>query len=337
MTLTRALTLSLLAVLSACGGSKNSAAPPADLAGSTGGHCAPGATQGCNCLGGVEGKQVCDPTGTTFGTCMGCDTTPMPDGGFTPSDMNGSPCGVCDGCCQGSSCIHLADQTDPNGSCGKGLSVCNTCGTGQMCVAGTGACASATTGCSGCTGCCDNNTTCYVDQSNLCGPSCTPCGDGQACINGACSNQFQANYQVRIRVVSIQLTTTNASGGSWDAFGGNPDPQVCFSYPLDGNTNSIVQGCTNYCSDVFTCDLTGDDGIVTPRNLDGTPTTSPIEPTPFMVEAFENGTITVNSQDNDSPLSPDPAGTGPYKTSTYQSMYSTGMFGNTVNLVFELF
>src|SRR5438105_2804584 len=69
--------------------------------------CPPGQQQACDCLTGTQGVQTCRSNGNGFGTCVGCPAT-SDDGGTTV----GNKCGDCDGCCDGTTCLKYADQTD---------------------------------------------------------------------------------------------------------------------------------------------------------------------------------------------------------------------------------
>ena len=297
-----------------------------DLGGaSDGGKCTPGATQSCVCLGGGQGTQACRANGTSFGTCAGCsnDVPDLP----TSVDPGGNQCGDCDGCCDGSTCVKLADQTDGAGKCGGRGSTCAPCSGGKICVIGTGVCGSSTGGnCSDCaTGCCQDGA-CLADQNVACGPSCTKCTYGVSCVNGSCVTALDSNAQFKIYVQSVQLTPNDPTGSSWDGFGGGEaDPYACFAYESGGR---FIEGCSKYCNDTLTCTYADPNGLAVDSN--GSPVLVP-------ATIIMAGKLRITGNDDDSPLSPDQAGQGPFPaTSTYQTSYQTGMFGNVVNIVFEL-
>ncbi len=296
-----------------------------DFGDGDGGRCMPGAKQSCICLGGGEGIQACRSSGASYGACTGCGND-VPD--IPTSDMpGGSQCGDCDGCCDGSTCVKLSNQSDPAGKCGPRGANCAPCSGGKICIEGTGLCGTSTgANCSQCvTGCCKNGA-CLDDQNAACGPQCTKCTYGVGCSNGTCTTQIDSNAQFKIVVKSIQLTASDPTGSSWDGFGGGEaDPRACFAYQSNG---SFIQGCTRYCSDSLTCSFNDADGLVVDSNG------SPVN---FPATILMAGTLRVTGEDDDSPLSPDQAGQGYFPaTSVYKTSYQTGMFGNVVNVVFEL-
>jgi hypothetical protein len=134
-------------------------------------------------------NQTCD-VGFTCATDGYCH--PNADGGADAGD--GGLCGVstCSGCCQGSLCIPVAQQTN---ACGTGGAACQSCSGARTCQGG--ACVN---GCGpgNCfTGCCQDGG-CLPGTSNAaCGSSgvaCQPCGgagDPKSCVaqigsGGAC-------------------------------------------------------------------------------------------------------------------------------------------------------
>jgi hypothetical protein len=310
----------LVVLLAACG----PATVGVDMDGN-GNKCVPGTTQTCVCLGGGEGMQTCRASGTSFGACTGCGND-VPD---LPNSQNpaGSECGDCDGCCDGSTCIKTADQSDPSGKCGPRGSTCAPCAGGKICIQGTGVCGTSTgASCADCpNGCCKNGA-CLIDQNVACGPQCMKCTYGVGCADGSCTTQLDSNAQFKIIVRSIQLTPKDPTGGSWDGFGGGEaDPQACFAYQSNG---TFLEGCTKYCSNSLMCNYSDSDGLIVDSN--GSPVL-------FPATILMAGTMRVAGQDNDDPLPADDAGQAYFPaTSVYKSSYSTGMFGNVVNITFEL-
>jgi phospholipase C len=88
-------------------------------------------TGGAGCVACATG-QVCEPD---RGTCVG----EAEDGGGTDAGVAdaGSGCGTCDGCCDGLTCVPLANET--NAVCGRG-GACGACAVNQYCALATGTC-----------------------------------------------------------------------------------------------------------------------------------------------------------------------------------------------------
>src|SRR6185312_11721027 len=54
--------------------------------------CVPGAQVVCACPGGKQGAQVCDPDGSGYAPCFGCDTGSGGNGGSTTSSSTTTAC-----------------------------------------------------------------------------------------------------------------------------------------------------------------------------------------------------------------------------------------------------
>jgi hypothetical protein len=225
-------------------------------------RCSAGATKGCLCLGGGEGQQTCRSDERGWGSCQGC--AGAPDGPVrTLNDSGSSTCGECDGCCDGTTCIHLSQET--NTQCGVRGQACDTCGS-KICDPDSGTCLAATGGCTpqNCpNGCCKalaGQSTCQINEPTACGTggaSCTACPGGVTCT-GACTNQIAPSYKFQVYVKSVEFADHDPGGSCWDDFlgagCGAPDPEVCFGF-LSGN--DVIEGCTTVITDASTVSSPG--------------------------------------------------------------------------------
>ena len=319
-----------------------------DLAGGTdagqnNNACTPGAARSCICLGGGTGTQVCRDSGASFGSCGGCTgdagVITIADGGA------GNPCGDCQGCCSGTTCVPFTEQK--NTQCGTTGSSCATC-SGLTCNTADGTCVTANAGacnasnCAGCCGMLAGNPHCYVDTASACGTGggqCSTCTPGTLCSGGACDNTLDPAYKYKVTVASVQVYNTDGSSNCWDnngfGFGcGQPDLKVCFGY--DPGTGAIVTGCTTEHGNVpvdngkadtdnLATDSTtwiGTDGVLT----SGSPATTFYVPG----SAFINGKTLITVYDDDLNAD-DVIGSLFVKGSTYsQTGYMNGPFGRVV-------
>ena len=288
--------------------------------------CKQGDTKLCACLGGsTSGQKTCNGSGT-YGDCAPCTmgavnpttTTPSPTGNTTGSSA--SKCGDCKGCCDGSTCVPFANETDSN--CGiKGKS-CMACpGTASSCDKSSGKCSAPNTGTSGpcgmsCTGCCSPTDGCISFDSTdsfacgVKGAACKACPiQGGLCTDdtGMCTNQvaYYDTYEISVRQIDAHtLDCSAAAGGEL-----NPDPYVCM-YAWDATAMKIltdddgnpVSGCTSYCPSMGLCNLSVADGII--RGDFG--------PVQFPGTAITGGQIIVQVYDHDTGIgsAPDLLGTG---------------------------
>ncbi|MEO6953755.1 MAG: hypothetical protein ABI321_18280 [Polyangia bacterium] len=330
-----------------CGGPKTTTFNPGDMSGGTdgggGNSCTPGNARSCICLGGGTGTQVCRDTGASYGSCGGCSG----DGGtLTISDAGaGNPCGDCQGCCDGTSCVPFAEQS--NTKCGQPGTTCSGC-SGQTCNTADGTCVTANAGgcsnsnCAGCCGQLNGQSHCYVDTASACGSGggqCATCTPGTQCDSGACDNSLDPAYKYKVTISSVQVYNTDGSSNCWDnngfGFGcGQPDLKVCIGY--DPGTGAIVSGCTTEHSDVSvdngkdptdnaatdSTTWTGTDGVLT----SGSPATTFYVPG----SAFINGKTVITVYDDDLNAD-DVIGSLFVKGSTYSTTgFMNGPFGRVV-------
>jgi len=113
------------------------------------------------------------------------DATQPPDG--LPKTDGATPCPLlCAGCCKpDGTCVSVTTQD--TSWCGKNGEDCKTCGTGQMCQAGT--CVAGACGPGSCNGCCDIFGKCATPSNIACGSNgspCVVCVAGQQCTGGVC-------------------------------------------------------------------------------------------------------------------------------------------------------
>ena len=125
----------------------------------------------------------------------------------------------CAGCCQAGQCLTGSSVTQ----CGAGGGACQNCGTGNVCSGGTCIATSCQSSCT--TGCCSGNT-CNTGTSNTAcgkaGAACVSCGANRTCTAGACVVDPVKTFDLVL--VAASVPPLNASGSSWDAFSGLPDP-----------------------------------------------------------------------------------------------------------------
>lgn len=237
----------LLVGFAACGGesSFDSGAPSGGVAGTAGAAGAAGAaaaggaagaSAGCVADKDCKGDRLCEN-----GTCV--DPKPKPDGGALP----GSACGVCDGCCDGSTCVPASSQTDAK--CGGGSEACVSCQKGYFCAQGAacfvdkGTCSPATCP----TGCCAGNVCVTKPDSAACGAAggaCKKCGKGALCTGAGACDETKWSPTAKIKLTMTRLTIT--SGACTDPIG-LPDPYVTLN--VRGTYLS-----SHTCNDETTCD-----------------------------------------------------------------------------------
>jgi hypothetical protein len=191
----------------------------------SGGACTGGT--GCNasncagcCVGNTTCVLVADETTSDCGStaahgaaCVACGAAQTCSGGVC---TGGTSCGPsnCAGCCVGTTCITVANETSLD--CGSGIGpglACTTCGGGQSCSGGV--CVSTTTCNSGnCSGCCSSNTCIALtsESASQCGTGgavCAACTIGDACTQGVCQS------------ISVTVSTLagNGAAGFIDALG----------------------------------------------------------------------------------------------------------------------
>jgi hypothetical protein len=183
-------------------------------------------------------RQSCSNSSSDGGT--------LPDSGSQPPDAGSCDQTSCSqGCCNGTSCVHLAQQS--GNSCGAGGQACQACDLNSQtcqngaCIAGCGA--------STCLGCC-SGTNCvnFATQSNsTCGYGgevCRACAIGNTCSNaGLCVLPLDAGVD---------------AGPAYDFPCGNYPPcalsqQCCTTISASNVTFNCVPSCANQ-NDVIACD-----------------------------------------------------------------------------------
>jgi hypothetical protein len=175
-----------------------------------------------NCDGCCSEDDVCHPgdSGAACGAggaaCAFCSG----DAGCVAGSCK-LPCdSSCAGCCdEEGNCLDGVDAD----ACGKAGSACESCGN-DVCSNGT--CVSAQCAAT-CEGCCDGNM-CRIGLSEAAcgagGESCQTCSGGQSCIDAVCTVDPESMWDVVL--VNAEVPPTNPDGGSWDPFGGLPDPYL---------------------------------------------------------------------------------------------------------------
>jgi hypothetical protein len=162
----------------------------------------------------------------------------------------GKPCGSSNGC--GGLC-GVSDA----GSCDVDMNTCTAQCNGKVC---------GDDGCGGSCGDCPTGTTCQADGTCMCVPECggKTCGpDGCGGMCGNCTAGFMCNgtggcdidpaHTWVLKFTNGTVSATNSSGGSWDSFGGAPDPMVCISLPGgQGHCNNGSYTSTGYANDTQT-------------------------------------------------------------------------------------
>ncbi len=195
-----------------------------------------------NCNGCCEGDScVQTPSNSACGAggeeCTACEGAATCEGGVCEL-----PCeDTCFGCCNGQGqCVEDGDSND--GACGLFGDACEACVGDQFCDFGV--CSSP--GClETCDGCCIGDT-CYDGFDNSeCGfeETCEVCVDGQTCDGFDCVLSQSAQWSVVL--LDGEIVGMQPGGGTWDAFGGAPDPyldivELDFESNFVDNTNDPV-------------------------------------------------------------------------------------------------
>lgn len=318
----RALGLTFLAMVAlGSAGCPATAQQPEDLA-VVPQRCVPGETRVCTCLGGGEGTQSCQSDGRRYNACVGCPggtdlgeaPPPIIPDGAVPS---GSPCGECDGCCDGTTCVATASQSRI--TCGQKSDACHGCATTEICVQGTCVVDTGTCSTASCAGCCSGNACITPDKQSwtLCGSggnACFSCPYGVKC-NAECTDDIDpsaSSFFIRVNYVNVALE-------SWDYLSA-PDILVCFG-------GGAKLGCARPCgNDEYTCTAQGDLGRIKDANGNSV--------------AFSGATlragVPIAVWDEDYPDANDLIGNGALAITKKQASYSTGPFVSVVQLTFEI-
>jgi hypothetical protein len=333
-------------VLAACGGAGND--PNA-------GHseqaevCQSGDRRVCNC-GGHAGSQGCQNDGQGYEPCI-CGVE-VPDGGL-PNTGTTPPagCGVCDGCCRGTTCVPLANERAD--ACGRRGQNCVGCDPDDVCDTGTGTCAApgscnASTcpnGCCGPSGCV---TATSWSQCGVAGQACSTCAfGGSVCeSDGTCKNNLvDGNEYFYLSIRGIEVSPKTPSGDDWDPWligHTAPDPMVCLSY-LDSGTGQTRTGCTQPCNDTASCAFDVADGLLrycyqqTTCTLCSSPKTV-CDPVLFRGSALSQGAVDVTVSDYDPANANDLIGEAPLPPlrSLDGQTHSTNSFASVVQVQYDV-
>ena len=288
--------------VSTCSGCCNSAGqclqPPQQSAaqcGSGGIRCQ--ACSGQECVNGQCTTPTCTSSNCT-GCCGAGGCVQVAQQGSAACGVGGAPCapcaspalcanGICSGgacnpsscggCCQGSQCIAIANQSQS--ACGIGGAACHACsGTTPTCSGGA---------CQGCSaascaaGCCQGALCVKMEQqsASACGKGggqCAACtGANESCLDGLC--------KVAWKVLATSAQLLNKPSGDWDENyvpGGGPEPDPILectattsgksgSSPYVNNTLTPIWGNALLFVEVeanltggLTCDVYDDDSFI---------------------------------------------------------------------------
>jgi hypothetical protein len=256
MPLRLALTALLLGVMNvgACtSASSNTDAASGDLGMVPGDKCCtPGEASSCKCLDGKVAQQTCIEQGVGYNACPCQGLGPVPT---TPQDefSSANPCGDCDGCCDGTGCVKLGNQS--KGACGS-RTTCLQCESMTECEPDVGICTvsiqpdcNASSCADGC--CLDNRCIPQVGLAcGIAGGSCTACSRGTLCdSSGVCSGAVDASSYVKLSLKSITLVDSACSVNK-------PKLQVCAHYEQTSPYVQKLQGCAPICAAGSSCSPT---------------------------------------------------------------------------------
>ncbi len=233
----------------ACGaGGKACQACSGNQSCSASGECVSASCSGC-----VDPTGQCQ-TGTSTAACGGQGKTCVECPGVEQC-VNGTctvpvpTCnsGNCAGCCSGTTCVLLAQQSEAQ--CGKAGAACAGCATGSVCSQGS--CSAAPSGCNAqnCpNGCCTStnpSAICYSGTTTAhCGTGgvvCSACGTGTSCQNRSCAVPPPPPKTVG------SSCTSNAECAS---LGGN---YTCKLSTSSGNASYPGGYCTVICNSTLEC------------------------------------------------------------------------------------
>ena len=208
-------------------------------------ECSPDSCNGCckdgRCVSGSEG----DACGTGGEQCQQCIHGATCEDGKCELPCNENTCP--DGCCTRDG--NCADGTSKD-NCGTNGVSCNKCDPDtETCDPNTGQCAQQSCRDRCPDGCCSGDTCLDGDSSGACGTDgrqCVDCGAGRTCdaSNGFCSIRDGSKWD--LKVLDTEIPKKNGNGGSWDLFGGQPDPYL--TVDAEGPDNSY-DGKTDVISD----------------------------------------------------------------------------------------
>jgi hypothetical protein len=338
----------LMLLLAACGGSGNDP---------NSGHaqitqvCSAGDRRVCDC-GGRAGEQACSESGEGYEPCL-CEVA-APDGGVP--GMGDSPpggCGPCDGCCRGTTCVPLENESEA--ACGRRGQACVGCDRGGVCDTATGTCATPTEGaCNAATcpdGCCSPSGCVTSPSWAQCGHKGSTCGTcalgGSVCeSNGSCQQALvdgSEYFYLSVRFIDVLAETP--AGHDWDplVFGHTaPDPMVCARY-IDSATGLEHRGCTTPCNDTASCGFSVADGLLrycyeqVTCTLCSSPKTV-CDPVLFRGSALVEGSVEVTVDDYDSNNGDDriAQSTLPPLPRLEGTTLSTNAFGSVVQLQYDV-
>ena len=178
-----------------------------------------------NCDGCCDGDDcIATPSDAACGAggdeCTPCDSDATCNNGICEL-----PCeDTCFGCCTTEGeCIEDADSNDD--ACGFLGFECEACTGDQFCDFGV--CSSP--GCiETCDGCCIGNDCFSGFDNEACGfnGACEVCADGLTCDAFGLGCELSQLVQWQVVLLSGSIVPTQPGGGTWDAFGGAPDPYL---------------------------------------------------------------------------------------------------------------
>jgi hypothetical protein len=311
--------------------------------------CASGDRRVCDC-GGRTGSQGCTDDGQGFEPCI-CGVE-VPDGGVPGAgDAPPAGCGVCDGCCRGTTCVPLANEHAD--ACGRRGQACRACDAGDVCDTVTGSCAAPGT-CNAATcpdGCCGTSGCVTATSWSQCGHGGEACGTcafgGSVCeADGTCKdNLVDPNEYFYLSIRWVEVAPQTPSGGDWDPWligHTAPDPMVCLSY-LDAGTGQRRTGCTQPCSDTDSCGFSVADGLLkycyqqTTCTLCSSPKTV-CDPVLFRGSALQQSAIDVTVYDYDPGNANDLIGEAPLPplSNLDGATRSTNPFASVVQLQYDV-
>ena len=206
-------------------------------------QCNPGNCQGCcrddKCETGDAGAG-CGVGAVSCQTCSGAQS--CSDG------VCREPCSAdnCPGCCSSDG---LCVDGTASAACGTGGAACESCSEkGSTYVCSEQQCIDTSCAATCLTGCCDTNGCRPGTAATGCGNNghaCVNCGSGNACEPTARTCHLDLDSTWDFYAYSAVLPMTKPSGGSWDLFGGLPDPYVIvYSSGTHAQTTALTDTTT---------------------------------------------------------------------------------------------
>ncbi len=194
--------------------------------------------------------------GADGGECTSCEDSASCEQGSCelPCESN------CDGCCTDDGECILDEDQDVD-ACGFLGFSCSSCDADEICSFGICASEACSQSCND--GCCDGDTCLGGLSDSACGfmgAACASCASGTGCNGVSC--EPEAGVQWQVVLLDGEVADMQPDGGTWDAFGGQPDPYVVieafdFESEFVDNTASPVWNETA-SSAALTSELQGD-------------------------------------------------------------------------------